>query len=131
MCLLPDCGARVVPRMRSSGRFSKAVSYRSCRSRWSWSTKRCLKRAGLLPHLTTADIDVFMDLWCKRGEEQRIYFDWRPALRDPDDDMLLELAVAGGVAFLITSNIRDFAAAKNFAFAVVTPGEFLSWFRTR
>jgi len=90
-----------------------------------------LKRAGLLPHLTTADIDVFMDLWCKRGEEQRIYFDWRPALRDPDDDMLLELAVAGGVAFLITSNIRDFAAAKNFAFAVVTPGEFLSWFRTR
>ena len=88
-----------------------------------------LKRPGLLPHLTPADVDVFLDLWCDRCEEQRIYFDWRPTVRDPDDDMLLELAVAGRVNFLVSSNIRDLGEVKKFGIAVVTPADFISWLR--
>ena len=55
---------------------------------------------------------MFLDVWCSRCVEQEIFFDWRPTLRDPDDDMLLELAVAGRVNLLITSNVGDFAAAS-------------------
>ncbi|MBI4663777.1 MAG: putative toxin-antitoxin system toxin component, PIN family [Verrucomicrobia bacterium] len=90
-----------------------------------------LKRPSLLPHLTVGDIEIFLDLWCSRCVEQEIFFDWRPALRDPDDDMLLELAVAGRVNVLITSNVRDFEAASRFGVQVVTPSEFVSWFRAR
>lgn len=90
-----------------------------------------LKRPGLLPHLTIKDVEVFLDLWCSRCAEQKIFFDWRPALTDPDDDMLLELAVAGSVNILITSNVRDFDLANRFGVQVVTPGDFVSWLSTR
>ena len=89
-----------------------------------------LKRPNLLPHLTPNHVDIFLDLWCSRCLEQKVFFDWRPALPDPDDDMLLELATAGGVG-LVTSNVRDFTEAIRFGVQVVTPGEFVSWLKRR
>lgn len=87
-----------------------------------------MKRTGMLPHLDVADIEVFLDGWCACGIDQPVHFGWRPALDDPDDDMLLEVAVAGGVEFLITANCRDFRPAGRFRVAVVTPAQFVSWF---
>lgn len=84
-----------------------------------------LKRSALLPHLAPSDVDAFLDFWCARGVEQRIFFDWRPLLQDPDDDMLVELAVAGRADFLITSNLRDLRPATRFGVRVVTPAEFV------
>ncbi len=42
----------------------------------------------------------------------RIYYTWRPNLRDEADNHLIELAVAGGADALVTKNIRDFRGAQ-------------------
>ncbi len=38
----------------------------------------------------------------------QVYYSWRPNLRDEGDNHLIELAVAGGAAMIITNNVRDF-----------------------
>ena len=48
-----------------------------------------------------------------------------PALRDPGDDMVLELAVEAGADYLVTFNARDFAGAERFGVRVIAPGELL------
>ena len=54
-----------------------------------------------------------------------MFFRWRPSLADPDDEMVLELAVASAATHLVTFNKRDFAGAAAFGMVVLTPGEFL------
>jgi len=59
-------------------------------------------------------------------EPVRLAFLWRPSLRDPDDDMVLETAVNGHADALVTFNIRDFEdAAQRFGVAVMSPAEAL------
>lgn len=41
-----------------------------------------------------------------------IYYLWRPNLRDEADNHLIELALAGGASYLITSNIKDFKGSE-------------------
>ena len=36
-----------------------------------------------------------------------IYYLWRPNLPDAGDDRLVELALAGGAAWIVTANVRD------------------------
>ncbi len=43
---------------------------------------------------------------------QDIYYLWQPQLRDPNDDMMLELAVAAQASYIVTDNIRDFQNLK-------------------
>ena len=50
---------------------------------------------------------------------------WRPMLRDPDDELVLETAVDGGADLLLTFNDRDFAGAERFVPRVVRPGPAL------
>jgi predicted nucleic acid-binding protein len=53
-------------------------------------------------------------------------FRWRPALADPNDDMVLETAVNGQAHAIVTFNQRDFnPAAARFGCGVMRPGEFL------
>ena len=58
-------------------------------------------------------------------EFREIHFFWRPALNDPADEFILELAVAGQCSAIVTHNVRDFGVAQSFDIAVLTPGEFL------
>lgn len=79
---------------------------------------------GTIP-LTEQDIDDVLDYVCAVGHRREIFYLWRPLLRDPKDDMVLELAVTGGCQFIVTFNREDFAAAEQFGIRVVTPQEFL------
>jgi len=53
------------------------------------------------------------------------HFLWRPVLKDPKDDHVLELAVEASAQFIVTYNLRNFAGAEKFGIQVVTPKEFL------
>jgi predicted nucleic acid-binding protein len=44
-------------------------------------------------------------------EPVTLHFLWRPRLRDPADEMVLETAVTGGADCLTTFNLRHLAAA--------------------
>ncbi len=53
------------------------------------------------------------------------------ALPDPDDDAVLEIAVAAGADFLITGNLRDFPLDRRHGVRVVDPRAFIEEFRKR
>lgn len=57
----------------------------------------------------------------------KIYYSWRPNLRDESDNHLIELAVAGGAKSIITNNKKDFNNAElNFPeIRIISPKEIL------
>jgi predicted nucleic acid-binding protein len=56
---------------------------------------------------------------------QEIYFLWRPMLKDPDDDMVLELAVASRSQVIVTHNVGDFFRSNSIGIVVERPAAFL------
>jgi putative PIN family toxin of toxin-antitoxin system len=66
-----------------------------------------------------------VDYFCQIAHKQEIHFLWRPALRDPSDESVLELAVAAECRYIVTHNVKDFTGADQFRVSIVTPGEFL------
>lgn len=59
-------------------------------------------------------------------EPVRIYYHWRPQLRDADDEMVLETAINGSAEMIVTHNARDFVgAASRFNIRVVSPAFLL------
>lgn len=71
-------------------------------------------------------VDEMLDYLCAHGRKPKISFRWRPHLRDPDDDMLLELAVAAGADCIITHNTSDFGDCESLGVRVLTPLQFLT-----
>jgi predicted nucleic acid-binding protein len=86
------------------------------------AAKRAARRIGL----THGDIDEVLDYLCRVGRHHEVHFLWRPILRDPEDDMILELAVEAEAQFIVTHNVRDFDGAGRFLPRVVRPHELLS-----
>lgn len=84
-----------------------------------------LKRHQAMLGLTIREVEDVLNGLCARGECCRIHFLWRPALSDPKDDHVLELAVAAGSADIVTHNVRDFAGAAAFGIRIITPAELL------
>lgn len=71
-------------------------------------------------------IDAVLNYHCSVAHQQRIFFLWRPFLRDPKDDMVLELAVNASCDFIVTYNKDDFKGVETqFELSVVSPREFL------
>ena len=66
-----------------------------------------------------------LDFLTANANRPRVSYSWRPFLRDSDDDMVFELAVAARANFIVTHNVRDFAGAERFGVGVLTPKEFL------
>jgi putative PIN family toxin of toxin-antitoxin system len=79
---------------------------------------------GEIP-LTARDIDDILDYICQVANHRQIYYLWRPFLSDPDDDMVLELAVTAECDFIVTFNVSDFQGVEQFGIGAVTPHEFL------
>jgi putative PIN family toxin of toxin-antitoxin system len=86
-----------------------------------------LKRAENLAAfgLTGGEIDEFLAGLAGVLQPIDISFLWRPQLKDPADEMVLEAAVNGGCSYLVTWNLRDFAqAVQKFNLKCVTPAEY-------
>ena len=75
--------------------------------------------------ISKGDVETLLDFWCKEATKQDIYFLWRPYLQDVDDDMVLEVAVASGSNYIITSNLKDFTRSVDFGIKAITPKQFL------
>jgi putative PIN family toxin of toxin-antitoxin system len=81
-----------------------------------------MKAAGLDLH----QVGVFLDGLARIAEPVEVHFLWRPRLRDPADELVLEAAVNASVQALLTFNLRHFArAVERFHLNVVLPGPFL------
>lgn len=63
---------------------------------------------------------------CGVAHRQKIFYLWRPYLRDPQDHLVLEVAVASGASHLVTYNLRDFRDVDRFGIRVVKPEDFLA-----
>lgn len=84
-----------------------------------------LLRPENLLQRTTAQAEGFLDNLLAASHLQEVFFLWRPALSDPDDDLVLELAVASGCRYIITHNLRDFRGMDAWGIMALTPGKFL------
>lgn len=86
----------------------------------------CKRMLGPGCALTARDIDIVLNALCAVARHQKVFFLWRPLLRDPKDDMVLELAVAAACNAIVTFNVRDFSGAERFGIQIITPGDFLN-----
>ncbi len=75
--------------------------------------------------LTADDIDDVIDFLCSKAVLDKIFYLWRPVLKDPDDDFVLELAVKAN-ATIVTWNVADFKQTARFGIDVMTPRDFLA-----
>ncbi|HAJ71979.1 MAG TPA: putative toxin-antitoxin system toxin component, PIN family [Methylophilaceae bacterium] len=90
-----------------------------------------LTRAEHLPvHQTPENALAFLRYLASVAHLQDIYYLWRPQLRDPNDDMVLELAVASQAKYIVTHNARDFQNL-NFDIQAITPSTFLKLVRSQ
>jgi predicted nucleic acid-binding protein len=74
--------------------------------------------------LGVLDARAFLRYLASLCHHQDVHFLWRPFLKDPEDDFILELAFAAGAGYIITHNVRDFAGSDQLGIAIVTPGDF-------
>jgi uncharacterized protein len=89
--------------------------------------KLALPRIRRKYHVRNEEVEALVALMALRGvlvrPEQRI-----KVCRDPDDDMFIEAAIAGGVTYLVTGD-KDLLTLKVFETVnIVTPRTFLAAF---
>ncbi|MBA2722954.1 MAG: putative toxin-antitoxin system toxin component, PIN family [Methylibium sp.] len=77
--------------------------------------------------LDAAEREELLDIFLASCRWTRIYYGWRPNLRDEGDNHLVELAVAGGADRIVTHNLRDLRSAelKFPGLEAVTPAQLL------
>jgi putative PIN family toxin of toxin-antitoxin system len=83
--------------------------------------KEHLKAAGL----QVADVVELLNAVAAIGEPVIPNFRWRPMLRDPNDDMVFEVALNGQADMLVTFNKSDFEQLSLWNLRIASPGEAL------
>lgn len=79
----------------------------------------------LPPGAGPQDALAFLRYLASIAHLQDVHFLWRPFLRDPDDDMVLECAVAARCPFIVTHNVQDFRRCDSLGVRALTPRDFL------
>lgn len=77
--------------------------------------------------LDAAERSMLLDTFLALCEWTRVYFLWRPNLKDESDNHLIELAVAGDADVVVTRNLRDLRGAElRFEpLRILSPEDFL------
>ena len=75
--------------------------------------------------LSEQEIDDILDFVIKHSNRWHIFYLWRPQLKDPSDDMVLELAVTAGCRYILTYNVNDFKGIEKFGMKAIRPKAFL------
>jgi len=83
------------------------------------------KREAQLLKIPESTVGAIVRAFCFMGRETDVHFRLRPALPDPGDEFLLELAVAGQADAIVTHNVRHFVGTERFGIPVMTPRDFL------
>jgi len=80
--------------------------------------------------LSDREVQIFLDALLAMAEPVKTHFLWRPQLRDPGDEMVLEAAVNGRADALVTFNVRDFGAVPaRFGIELMIPREAIERIR--
>jgi putative PIN family toxin of toxin-antitoxin system len=81
--------------------------------------------------LDLAEIGIFVDAVIAMCEPVETHFIWRPQLRDPADELVLEAAVNGQAEAIVTFNLRHFGTAPmKFGVELLLPADVLRRIRT-
>ena len=75
--------------------------------------------------LSASQAGIYVDGLISLAEPVRSFFRWRPQLRDPGDELVLEAAVNGQADAIVTFNQSHLREARNFGIAVIRPAEAL------
>lgn len=84
-----------------------------------------LSRPPLSEIFGASERDEFVDYLCQIGRLTEVFFLWRPFLKDPKDDMVLEVAIASGSKWIITHNLKNFRRLEVFGIEAIRPDEYL------
>jgi predicted nucleic acid-binding protein len=80
--------------------------------------------------LSQREIRLFLDAVVAMAEPVKTHFLWRPQLRDPGDELVLETAVNGRADALVTFNVRDFGTVPaRFGVELMIPREAIGRMR--
>jgi len=81
-------------------------------------------------NLTSAEARIFLRGIAEAITPVSLNFIWRPQLKDPADEMVLETAVNGVARYLATFNKRHFSpATERFGIKVISPGALLTQYQ--
>src|ERR1700675_2475664 len=80
--------------------------------------------------LRESEVAIFLDAVLAMAEPVETHFLWRPQLRDPGDEMVLEAAVNGRADALVTFNVRDFGTVPaRFGIELLLRRSAVGWIR--
>ena len=76
--------------------------------------------------LTSNQVEAVISALCAVGRPVESHFLWRPQLRDPADEMVLEAGINGNANAIVTFNKRDFEKCiKQFDISIISPQDAL------
>ena len=119
--LLAQHTARASARLESAGRAGWACIWRGRPAFWGELGRREHLEAS---QLSKVEVNEILDAFAKIAVRVPLWFLWRPRLKDPADEMVLETAVNGGAGWLATFNERHLGkAVREFGIRSAPPGE--------
>lgn len=110
--------------------FAVLQALRAGRFQMALSVALCLEYEDVLlrdpPPIPADAVQDILDYLVSISLKPALSFNWRPQLRDPKDELVLELAVNGQCPCIVTFNTRDLAGCERFGVQAITPAQFLA-----